>query len=190
MRFYGYSVVEKLPHSNHRSYDFGSPLKARRTSKSIEFVCCRRGPYYCAGGGCPFNRERALNVCLDFDDLVPFFGPPDIEDSLAEIKLQALRGRIGTTDHPADDPVFLFSGRFDDTAPQPVMGLLRDLYADLVDADSVDNIRATRAMITDDFGNACNVEETPYISNCDGDAARISRCQHRKLASTNTCQIF
>ncbi len=132
------------------------------------------GPYHCAGGSYPFNLLRATNTCANMADLVPFMGPPALAPSIEQTQTEAMRGRIDDPAHMRRARVYLFSGRLDETVPQSVTDVLKAYYETFVPSDNiayVNNIRAAHAMISADFGNACDTSKDPYINDCDYDAA-------------------
>ncbi len=132
------------------------------------------GPYYCAGGGYPFNMLRSVAVCSDTATWFPFFGPPDVDRAMAEIDRQAGRGAIDDPVHLAGDRVYLFSGNRDEQVPPSVIDALNRLYQVYVEPENiavVDTVPAAHAMITADFGNACGAFAPPFINDCDYDAA-------------------
>jgi hypothetical protein len=132
------------------------------------------GPYYCAGGGYPFNIFQALSICSDFVTLLPFFGPPDVSSAIEEIEQQAERQAIDDPSHLAEDRVYLFSGTLDEQVPQPVATALSEVYDAYVKPGNivyVDSVPAAHAMVTEDFGAACDEFAPPYINDCDYDAA-------------------
>jgi poly(3-hydroxybutyrate) depolymerase len=134
------------------------------------------GPYGCAGDNYPWNLWRATNVCSDFADGLPFAGPPPLAPSLDAVRRAAAQGLIDNPAGLAADRVYLFSGSRDRTVPPAVMevtaAFYRALLADPVQQVSFETaIPAAHAMITLDFGNACDVAKPPYLSDCDYSAA-------------------
>lgn len=133
------------------------------------------GPYFCAGSGYPFNLVRALNKCMNRQDLIPFYGPPEVEPSIAVTRNEAARATIDDPVNMSKDKVYLFSGTQDKLVPQAVMDTLYVYYRAFIDPSNivyVKHVPAGHAMITDDYGNqACAVLEKPYINNCDYDTA-------------------
>ncbi|TVR96050.1 MAG: poly(3-hydroxybutyrate) depolymerase [Rhodospirillales bacterium] len=132
------------------------------------------GPYHCAGDGYPRNLHRALNVCTNYLEWVPFFGPPDIGRSLAETRKQAEAGAIDDPAHLGDDRVFLFSGTFDRKVPSAVVTAAGEYYRTWLDADRirlVDSVPVGHAMATDGFGNVCTTSEHPWVNDCGYDTA-------------------
>lgn len=138
------------------------------------------GPYHCAGSGFPFNLLRTYETCMNLADLIPFMGPPELAPSIAQTKQEALKGRIDDPAHLRGAKLYLFSGRLDETVPQPVMDVLKAYYesfADPKDIAYVNNIRAGHAMITETFGNACDTSASPFVNDCDYDAAHAILAQ-------------
>lgn len=132
------------------------------------------GPYHCAGGNYPLNLFRATNTCAGMGGLIPFMGPPELPPSIEQTEAEALRGRIDDPAHLRNSRVYLFSGRLDDQVPSAVTDVLKAYYETFIASANivyVNNIRAAHAMISEDFGNACDTSESPYINDCDYDAA-------------------
>lgn len=131
-------------------------------------------PYHCAGSGYPFNLLRTTNTCMDAPDLVPFRGPPDVEDSIASTEEEARRGRIDDPANLRDDRVWLFAGRSDEQVPASIAAVVRQYYERFGRAANiamVGGVGAGHAMVTQDFGNDCATSKSPFINDCDFDAA-------------------
>jgi len=133
------------------------------------------GPYRCAGTGYPWNLWRVFNRCMNAQDMTPFLGPPNVQDSIQVTRDEADLGHIDDPGNLQNDKVYLFSGTRDETVPSAVMGTLNRYYGEFVDDVNmayVNDIAAGHGMITDDGGNArCDVTETPFINDCDYDTA-------------------
>lgn len=128
------------------------------------------GPYYCAGEAYPWNLFRTLDVCMNFPDLMPFLGPPDAANSLAEARAQADAGQIDDVRNLRNDKIFLFSGTEDDWVPLSVVESAADFYRAIGPHDRIKlvvTIDAPHGMITDDYGNACDSFTEPYVNDCD-----------------------
>jgi poly(3-hydroxybutyrate) depolymerase len=83
-------------------------------------------------------------------------------------------GYIDPTSNLAASKVYLFSGTIDSVVRQPVMDDLRTMYANWIPAANITyrkDIAAEHAMVTDDYGNACSVNGSPYINDCNLDLA-------------------
>ncbi len=134
------------------------------------------GPYGCAGSNFPWNLWRATNVCSDFDDGIPFAGPPPLARSLEAVRAAAARNAIDAPIHLATDRVYLFSGTLDATVPPAVMAVTEAFFQAFL-ANPAQQIAATRTvaaahnMVTVDFGNACDVSAPPFLADCDYAAA-------------------
>ena len=139
------------------------------------------GPYRCAAGLYPrwyvwdwTGLYTATSVCSNTNPMWFYEGPPDPEFSVNQTREAA---RDGAADDPQglrDDRVWLLSGSEDETVPRGVVEALEQYYLAFADAGAVHHERldgAAHAMITDDAGNACDAEGTPYINDCDYDAA-------------------
>ncbi len=133
------------------------------------------GPYYCAGTGYPWNLWRVFNQCMNFEDLVPFLGPPEIQSSIQTTQTAANKGRIDNPVNLKHDKVYLFSGTRDETIPTTVMDALKAYYEEFVNLANItyiNDIAAGHGMVTDDAGNTrCDISETPFINDCDYDTA-------------------
>lgn len=139
------------------------------------------GPYRCASGTyLPFSwfdltgLYAATSVCSDTNPFWFYQGPPDSEHSLNATRDEARRGAIDDPGHLRGDRIWLLSGDEDTTVPRGVVDALDRYYRAFVDSDNIRYVKldgAAHAMITEDFGNACDVSEVPFISDCDFDAA-------------------
>ena len=139
------------------------------------------GPYDCARGSylwSPFDFTglyAALYVCSASGIFGGFQGPPNVRYSVAATRYQARAGTIDNPAHLARAKVWLFSGANDETIPRAVVQSLAAYYRAFLHPRSIVFERhpeASHAMITDDFGNGCEVDGAPYINDCDFDAAR------------------
>ncbi len=122
------------------------------------------GPFYCAEG----SFVSAANRCMAHTGGIPVA-------SLVRITNEwAAQGAIDATSHLAGSKVYLFSGSIDSTVKPAVMDDLRVFYKSFVpDANVVykNDLAAEHSMVTDDYGSACSVKSTPYISDCNFDLA-------------------
>lgn len=126
------------------------------------------GPYYCAEG----DVMKALGRCMNDADVVlpPAAHFRDITDA------QADNGRIDPVSHLSSDRVWLFTGGRDERVLTRVMDRLQEYYLQYLDEGNIAYERDTlpgagHAMITENYGNACDYHGTPYINDCDFDAA-------------------
>ena len=140
------------------------------------------GPYRCAAGSYPpfswmdvTGLYAATSVCSNTNPLWFYQGPPDAGFSIRETRREAEAGTIDDVGGLAGDRVWLLSGSEDDTVPRGVVEALERYYRAFLDGGPLHHERlagAGHAMVTDDFGNACDVSESPFISDCDYDAAK------------------
>lgn len=139
------------------------------------------GPYRCAAGVYPpyswldvTGLYAATSKCSNTNPLWIYQGPPNVEQSLRETRRAVAAAAIDDPRGMRGDRVWLFSGGEDTTVPSSVVDALSEYYRHYVDVTDIDHQRiatAAHAMITEDFGNECGVAESPYINDCDFDAA-------------------
>jgi poly(3-hydroxybutyrate) depolymerase len=126
------------------------------------------GPYYCA--------QNSVATAY-FNCMTP--GPWTPLPGLAQLQVQAdLFARSGAIDPPANlagARVWLFSGTNDRTVDRSVVDALRGFYALYRPAPGaiamVGDRPAGHAMVTQDAGGSCPVTASPFINDCDFDAA-------------------
>jgi poly(3-hydroxybutyrate) depolymerase len=139
------------------------------------------GPYRCAAGSYPpfswfdfSGLYTATSVCSDTNPYWFFQGPPDVDFSIDETRREAAAGTIDDPAHLRGDRIWLLSGSEDRTVPSKVVDALRRYYLEFVGESDLRYVKldgAGHAMITDDYGNECAQSRSPYISDCDFDAA-------------------
>jgi poly(3-hydroxybutyrate) depolymerase len=132
------------------------------------------GPYACAGTEFPLTLFRALTVCADMTGPFPFLGPPDANRSMGAVRTAADAETIDATSGLAGDRVLLFAGRRDRLVPPSVVRTVADLYRAFGVSEGLtidDHVDAPHAMITESFGNACDVLAPPFINACGFDLA-------------------
>lgn len=139
------------------------------------------GPYRCAAGSYPpytwFDMTglyAATSRCSNTNPWWVYQGPPQVQFSVRETRREAKRGAIDPIEGLRDDRVWMLSGAKDKTVPRKVVDALASYYRNFVTADNVSYQKldgAGHAMITDDFGNDCAVSASPFLSDCDFDAA-------------------
>ncbi len=124
------------------------------------------GPYYCARG----SLATALNTCME-----THFGEPDPAALLDLARGLASAGRIDDLRNLKQGRVIIVSGSNDRTVSPALGAAAGDFYALAgIPTDAIrilDDLPAGHAMITDDFGNPCQVTESPYVNDCDVDLA-------------------
>lgn len=139
------------------------------------------GPYRCAAGAYPpyswldvTGLYAATSKCSNTNPLWIYQGPPDVEQSLRATRSAVAAGAIDDPRGMRGDRVWLFSGGDDSTVPSSVVDALSEYYRHYVEVTDIDHQRiatAAHAMITEDFGNDCAVAESPFLNDCDYDAA-------------------
>jgi hypothetical protein len=123
------------------------------------------GPYYCAQG----SLWTAYYNCMAPGWFTPL---PAVSSLAAETERLAASGRIDATANLAAARAWLFSGTEDRTVTRPVVDGLRAFYARFkTQVAVVGDKPAGHAMVTTVARNACAVTESPYINDCDYDAA-------------------
>jgi hypothetical protein len=132
------------------------------------------GPYFCAQG----NVNTATTVCSC--TLSPFFcqvapGGTNVPALINITDQNASSGAIDATSNLANHRIWMFSGSADTLVPQPVMNDLETYYRHYINNGSniqfKKDVAAQHAMPTDSFGNSCATLGSPYINNCNFDAA-------------------
>jgi poly(3-hydroxybutyrate) depolymerase len=125
------------------------------------------GPYYCAQGSAWTARYNCMQPGA-------WTAMPGTDVLVTQTRILA---RGGLIDDPANlrlSRVWLFSGRNDDTVRPAVVEALAGYYARFVPAGQIAQVRdigAGHAMITTDYGGACSTTGSPYLNDCDFDAA-------------------
>lgn len=122
------------------------------------------GPYLCSEG----NLMTAMKQCLADGS------PLQATDLNAAIMAQEQAQQIAATENLRNDRVWLLHGTLDKRVGASVSNALQKQYANLIDKDNVRYINDkpfNHALPTDDFGLDCSVSASPFISDCDYDAA-------------------
>ncbi|UBB15368.1 extracellular catalytic domain type 2 short-chain-length polyhydroxyalkanoate depolymerase [Comamonas odontotermitis] len=122
------------------------------------------GPFYCAEG----SITNATGRCMKTPSGIP------TSSLVSTTNTWAGQGAIDPVANLQNSKVYLFSGTLDSTVKQGVMDTLRTYYNSFVpDANVVykKDMAAEHAMITDDFGNTCSTNGSPYINDCNFDLA-------------------
>jgi poly(3-hydroxybutyrate) depolymerase len=125
------------------------------------------GPYWCAQG----SVWTALYNCMTPGRWTPLPPPERLRGAVATL---AAAGAIDTPAALRESRVWLFGGTADRTVLPQVVDALERFYADHLPRDRIERVRdvpAGHAMVTRDAGNACPVTASPYINDCDFDAA-------------------
>jgi poly(3-hydroxybutyrate) depolymerase len=122
------------------------------------------GPLYCSEG----NVFIAQGPCMDGA------GSRKLAFLLSVIHTWSGNGYIDPTRNLVTSKAYLLSGTIDSAVRQPVMDDLRTMYAQFLPAANIvykNNLAVEHGIPTDFFGNDCSVKATPYINNCNFDAA-------------------
>jgi poly(3-hydroxybutyrate) depolymerase len=131
------------------------------------------GPYFCAQG----SVFTATTSCSCTSDLFPCrvrTGGTRVNELIAITDWFAASQTIDPTSAMASHRIWMFSGIADSVVPQPVMNDLQTYYRHYIDASRIAykrNLNTEHAMPTDSYGNSCLTLGTPYINNCNYDAA-------------------
>ena len=123
------------------------------------------GPYYCAQG----SLWTAFNHCMSPGAWTPL---PRLENLKEHADRFVREKLVDPTSNLAQARVWLFSGMRDRTVEPEVVAALERFYT-LFNAKPVlvKNRPAGHAMITESAGKACGVTASPFINDCDYDAA-------------------
>ncbi|CAF1122772.1 unnamed protein product [Rotaria magnacalcarata] len=115
-------------------------------------------PYYCAEGS-----STRVDTCL--------YGPTTlipIEKLTSQLQSYVSAGVADPTSNLKNDPVYIFSGRFDPVVFPDVVKLNEKMFSSF-DTNIKTNyeMRATHGFITDNFGGLCEFPDLKYfINNC------------------------
>jgi len=125
------------------------------------------GPFGCAGG----SLSTAISSCM---------GSVKKEQPLAEyvlqIKTAAEQGRIGDTSALSDDRVWVFHGTQDSTVAAELSDATVALYSQFISPGNiqfVNDLETGHNFPTSNNGTDCDATESPFIGNCNYDAAGI-----------------
>ncbi|WP_245297154.1 MULTISPECIES: poly(3-hydroxybutyrate) depolymerase [Rhodomicrobium] len=120
-----------------------------------------------------WNLARAENKCME--DGWFFSTVPDPKDLLARAKRLEEEGRIDPLKSLAQDKLYLFSSRKDDTIESGVVEAAAEFYRragiQAANTDFVIHDKAAHAFLTESQGLACGTTGTPFINDCDYDQA-------------------
>jgi len=121
------------------------------------------GPYYCAMG----ELSRGLGTCLTGDE-------PGSEPLLAYAQAAAAAGTIDDLANLQDDRVWIFHGKLDSAVAEGPSRSAAVMYGKLMAEDAVTlvtDIAVVHGWPTLDTGQACDAFGTPFLYDCDYDAA-------------------
>jgi poly(3-hydroxybutyrate) depolymerase len=125
------------------------------------------GPYYCAEG----SVTRAFFNCMTPGTFTPLPAPGVLKAFTSSF---ASAGAIDAPANLAKSRVWLFTGTRDGVVKPEVVEGAKRYYLEFVPPANVayvDSVPAGHAMITVDEGKACGVTESPFINDCNFDAA-------------------
>ncbi|RUO28026.1 polyhydroxybutyrate depolymerase [Aliidiomarina sedimenti] len=123
------------------------------------------GPYDCAQG----SLATALSQCMGNGT-----NPPDSEQLLALIRQRAEQRTIQPLENLRQDQVWLFRGERDNTVGDAIFNRAHDIYQQFVEPANIEQItRAETGHLwpTLTSGGDCAGSESPYLGNCNYDAA-------------------
>ncbi len=121
------------------------------------------GPWGCAKG----NINRALSTCLAGGDL-------GIDELTHDARDAAAAGKIDTLNNLRGARVFVFRGTNDAVVSEDVSYATVEFYEQLGDGkqiEYVDSIAAAHGIPTLDTGADCATMSSPFLNNCNYDAA-------------------
>ncbi len=123
------------------------------------------GPYYCGQN----DITTALSQCVDkVESAIP------VDTLNAKAKAWADEGKLASLDNLQDSKVWLLHGTKDKKVTRSAADLLHEQYVAWAGKDSVQYVNDkpfAHLFPTNNAGTACTISETPYIGNCDYDAA-------------------
>lgn len=147
------------------------------------------GPYYCSQGSV-YTATTSCSCTNDFYGCRVRPGGTRVQDLITITDWFAATQSIDPTSALARHRIWMFSGTIDSVVPQPVMNDLLSYYRHYVDANRISyqrTLAAEHAMPTDRYGNNCSALGSPYISNCNLDAAgALLAWIYGPLAARNT----
>jgi len=122
------------------------------------------GPYYCANGMIAY----ALSACMSSPFMI------SVKELVAYTYYSETNGYIDPVKHLLAHKVWMYSGTKDTVVAPGVMQALQTYYTYFVNASATDSHFTTpsqHAFITNGQGGACGFLGSPYINNCQFDAA-------------------
>jgi len=122
------------------------------------------GPVYCSEG----------NVLIAEGPCMADTGSRNLPFLLSVIRTWSGNGYIDPTSNLAGSKVYLLSGTLDSAVKQPVVNDLKTMYSRFLPAANIfykNDLAVEHAVPTDSFGHPCSVKASPYIDNCNFDAA-------------------
>lgn len=123
------------------------------------------GPFGCAEG----SLATAMTRCMGSVE-----GELPIAEFTEDIRSAALKGKLGETTALADDPVWIFHGALDKAVATELSDATVTLYSEFMPSENivyVNDVEAAHTFPTRHNGNECTSTASPFIGNCDYDAA-------------------
>jgi len=123
------------------------------------------GPYYCALNDIGMALGQCVAKASSSITNTPFF---------AQYKSFQEAGLLAPTSALQDDKVLIIHGTLDKTVNRPAADLLAQQYLTWLDASHVryiDDMAFSHHFPTLNEGTACDISESPFIGNCEYDAA-------------------
>jgi poly(3-hydroxybutyrate) depolymerase len=121
-------------------------------------------PYWCAKG----NVLTATGACATNYNLI------NVNDLVAQTGRYATANDIDPTSNMQNDRIYIYTGSRDTTVVPGVVNKVNDYYKNYVNAANIQFVNfngAEHAFPTMNYGNACSVKASPYISKCTYDGA-------------------
>ncbi len=123
------------------------------------------GPFGCAEG----SLATAMTRCMGSVN-----GELPLAQFAEEIRSAARDGKLGEPTALADDPVWIFHGTLDKTVAAELSDATVALYKEFVPAENiryVNDVEVAHIFPTRGYGNECTSITSPFIGDCDYDAA-------------------
>jgi len=124
------------------------------------------GPYWCAHA----NVNIALNACSKFPDRI------DIDQLIDATSYAELMKSIDPTSFLKRHRVWLFSGKDDSIVNPGVVKKLEQYYLHYIPSSNIDtlyDVPAEHAFVTDRQGHECSFLGSPFINNCGISSAKL-----------------
>lgn len=119
-------------------------------------------PYYCAQG----SSLTATGACMSNPNQI------DVSELIAQADRYSSDGEIDPTSNLNNDRVFILAGTLDTTVDPGVGPKVQEFYSNYgANIRTVYDLDSEHTFPTIDYGNACDVLSSPYISRCNYNAA-------------------
>jgi poly(3-hydroxybutyrate) depolymerase len=147
------------------------------------------GPYFCSQGSV-FTATTSCTCTTELFACRVRPGGTRVPDLIALTDWFAATQTIDAPSALANHRVWMLSGTLDSVVPQAVMNDLLTYYRHYIDANRIAykrDLSAEHSIPTDSYGNACSALGSPYISNCNYDAAgELLKWIYGPLAARNS----